>query len=53
MVLTLLGHRLLGERAARGARIMAPAPAPSPDEAPTTPGHTPLWARHPAGPPPD
>jgi hypothetical protein len=52
MVLTLLGHRLLGERAGR-TTAQAPAPAPAPDEAPTTPGHTSLWARHPSGPPRD
>jgi hypothetical protein len=33
---------------------MAPVPTMvAADEQPTTPGYTPLWARHPAGPPRD
>jgi hypothetical protein len=60
IALTLLGHRLLGERHARAPRrapatraAAAPAPAHAPDEAPTTAVPAPLWARHTSGPPRD
>ena len=67
LVVTLLGHRLLGERslgprergaptarrapARRAAAPVAATVAPAPDEAPTTAGYRPLWARDPSGPP--
>jgi sulfoxide reductase heme-binding subunit YedZ len=62
-VLTLLGYRVLGARAARSARMPREAPAPSmpvavpvaADEAPTAVapagGYRPLWARNTSPPP--
>jgi len=52
MVLTLLGHRLLGERAARRTPVPAatvPMTALAPAEEAPTPARTSLWARHPSG----
>jgi sulfoxide reductase heme-binding subunit YedZ len=57
LVLTLLGQRLLHDRAGSAAptqpmpAVPRPAVAIASDEAPTTPGYRSLWARDPAGPP--